>query len=60
MIILDEMSMVDISLMLALLTAVLVGTSLILVGDVNQLPSVGLGKRTERHYRVSKFFWWFD
>lgn len=43
-IIIDEMSMVDISLMHALLTAVQVGTRLILVGDVNQLPSVGPGK----------------
>lgn len=41
--IIDEMSMVDISLMNALLKAVLVGTRLILVGDVNQLPSVGPG-----------------
>ena len=39
----DEMSMVDISLMHALLCAVQVGTRLILVGDVNQLPSVGPG-----------------
>lgn len=42
-IIIDEMSMVDISLMCSLLKAVLVGTRLILVGDVNQLPSVGPG-----------------
>ena len=42
-IIIDEMSMVDISLMYALLKAVLEGTRLILVGDVNQLPSVGAG-----------------
>lgn len=42
-IIIDEMSMVDISLMHALLCAVQVGTRLILVGDVNQLPSVGAG-----------------
>ena len=42
-IIIDEMSMVDISLMHALLKAVNVGTRLILVGDVNQLPSVGPG-----------------
>ena len=41
--IIDEMSMVDISLMHALLKAVPVGTRLILVGDVNQLPSVGPG-----------------
>ena len=42
-IIIDEMSMVDISLMHALLRAVTVGTRLILVGDVDQLPSVGPG-----------------
>ena len=42
-IIIDEMSMVDIHLMHALLKAVAVGTRLILVGDVNQLPSVGPG-----------------
>lgn len=42
-IIIDEMSMVDISLMNALLRAITVGTRLILVGDVNQLPSVGPG-----------------
>ncbi|MDF2906472.1 MAG: hypothetical protein K0R34_1793 [Herbinix sp.] len=41
--IIDEMSMVDIGLMHALLKAVSVGTRLILVGDVNQLPSVGPG-----------------
>lgn len=42
-IIIDEMSMVDIFLMHALLRAVSVGTRLILVGDINQLPSVGPG-----------------
>ncbi len=42
-IIIDEMSMVDIYLMHALLSAITVGTRLILVGDVNQLPSVGPG-----------------
>ena len=42
-IIIDEMSMVDISLMNALLKAVAVGARLILVGDVDQLPSVGPG-----------------
>ncbi len=41
--IVDEMSMVDISLMHSLLRAVAVGTRLILVGDENQLPSVGPG-----------------
>ena len=42
-IIIDEMSMVDMFLMHALLKAVSVGTRLVLVGDVNQLPSVGPG-----------------
>lgn len=42
-IIIDEMSMVDINLMHSLLKAVRAGTRLILVGDVNQLPSVGPG-----------------
>ena len=42
-IIIDEMSMVDIFLINALLKAVSVGTRLILVGDINQLPSVGPG-----------------
>ena len=41
--IIDEMSMVDIYLMKALLNAVMVGTRLILVGDISQLPSVGPG-----------------
>ena len=41
--IIDEMSMVDINLMHALLKAISIGTRLILVGDVNQLPSVGPG-----------------
>ncbi len=41
--IIDEMSMVDIYLLYSLLKAVPVGTRLILVGDVNQLPSVGPG-----------------
>ena len=42
-IIIDEMSMVDIYIMDSLLKAITVGTRLILVGDVNQLPSVGPG-----------------
>ena len=41
--IVDEVSMVDIFLMNALLKAVAIGTRLILVGDINQLPSVGPG-----------------
>ena len=41
--IIDEMSMVDLLLMSALLEAVKNGTRLILLGDVDQLPSVGAG-----------------
>ena len=43
-IIIDEMSMVDLPLMNSLLKAITPGTRLILVGDVNQLPSVGPGR----------------
>ncbi len=42
-IIIDEVSMVDIMLMNSLLKAISVGTRLIFVGDVDQLPSVGAG-----------------
>lgn len=42
-IIIDEMSMVDVHLMHALLKAISIGTRLVLVGDVDQLPSVGPG-----------------
>ena len=42
-VIVDEMSMVDISLMHSLLKAIVPGTRLILVGDANKLPSVGPG-----------------
>lgn len=42
-VIIDEMSMVDISLMHSLLKAVAPPTRLILVGDISQLPSVGPG-----------------
>jgi exodeoxyribonuclease V alpha subunit len=42
-VVIDEMSMVDIYLLHALLRALVPGTRLIMVGDVNQLPSVGPG-----------------
>lgn len=42
-VIIDEMSMVDLQLMHVLLKAIAVGTRLILVGDQDQLPSVGAG-----------------
>ncbi len=44
MIIVDEMSMVDVPLMAALLRAVPEGTRLIMVGDADQLPPVGAGE----------------
>ncbi len=43
-VIIDEMSMVDIHLFASLLQAIAVGTRLVLVGDVDQLPSVGPGQ----------------
>lgn len=46
-VIIDEMSMVDIELMCSLMMAVDVGTRLILIGDVDQLPAVGPGKVLE-------------
>lgn len=54
-IIIDETSMVDIHLMHALLCAIPVGTRLILVGDVNQLPSVGPGSVLEDIIRSECF-----
>ena len=54
-IIIDEMSMVDISLIHALLKAVTVGTRLILVGDVNQLPSMGPGNVLRDMIESGKF-----
>ncbi|MBQ6680347.1 MAG: ATP-dependent RecD-like DNA helicase [Lachnospiraceae bacterium] len=43
-VIVDEVSMVDITLMYALLKAMTPGMRLVLVGDVDQLPSVGPGE----------------
>lgn len=54
-IIIDEMSMVDVYLMQALLKAVVPGTRLILVGDVNQLPSVGPGSVLQDLIRSEAF-----
>lgn len=42
-ILIDEVSMVDVTLMLSLLKAVNIGTQLIFIGDKNQLASVGAG-----------------
>jgi len=54
-IIIDEMSMVDIHLMHALLSAIPVGTRLVLVGDMNQLPSVGVGSVLKDIIRSQSF-----
>ena len=54
-VIIDEMSMVDIYLMHALLSALTVGTRLILVGDMNQLPSVGPGSVLKDMIRSRQF-----
>lgn len=54
-IIIDEMSMVDIHLMHSLLTAITAGTRLILVGDENQLPSVGPGNVLHDIIRSGQF-----
>ena len=54
-IIIDEMSMVDIFLRHSLLRAVSAGTRLILVGDINQLPSVGPGCVLKDMIRSEKY-----
>ena len=51
-IIVDEMSMVDMFLMNYLLNSVYQGTKLILVGDCDQLASVGPRKCAKRHNRI--------
>ncbi|MCI8519068.1 MAG: AAA family ATPase [Clostridia bacterium] len=53
-IIVDEVSMIDLALMKYLLTAVYEGTKLVLVGDVDQLPSVGPRKYFKMHNRIRK------
>lgn len=54
-VIIDEMSMVDIFLMNYLVKALYLGTKLILVGDVDQLPSVGPGNVLEDLINSEKF-----
>lgn len=54
-VIIDEMSMVDIVIMNSLLKAVPVGTRLILVGDTDQLPSVGAGNVLKDIIRSERF-----
>ena len=54
-IIIDEVSMVDMNLLHGLLQAVMPGTHLILVGDDNQLPSVGPGNVLKDIIRSKRF-----
>ena len=72
-VIIDEASMIDIMLMQSLLKAIKLGTRLIIVGDVDQLPSVGPGNvlkdlieseyikvvRLKEIFRISKKNNWF-
>lgn len=53
-IIVDEVSMIDLSLMKYLLMGVYEGTKLVLVGDVDQLPSVGPRKHFKMHNSIRK------
>ena len=52
LLVVDETSMVDVPLMRAVLRALPEGAALLLVGDVDQLPSVGPGAGSRRHHRV--------
>lgn len=54
-IIVDETSMIDIFLMKALLKAIKPGSRLILIGDVNQLPSIGEGDVLNDIIRSERF-----
>lgn len=51
-IIIDEMSMVDVFLMNYICKGIYLGTKLVLVGDSNQLPSVGPRKYIKRYNRI--------
>lgn len=53
-IIVDEVSMMDLSLMKYLLMGVYQGTKLVLVGDVDQLPSVGPRQYFKIDYGIRK------
>ena len=55
LLIVDEISMLDITLALCLFRAVNFGTSLVLVGDADQLPSVGPGKVLDSFLRSGMF-----
>lgn len=54
-IIVDEMSMVDVFLMHYILKGIYLGTKLVLVGDANQLPSVGPRECFKRYNRIQSY-----
>ena len=54
LIIVDEMSMIDVNLFNALLKGIKSNVMLIMVGDVFQLPSVGPRKYSKMHNRIRK------
>ncbi len=54
LLVVDEMSMVDVLLMQALLRAVPDHAALLIVGDIDQLPSIGPGQVACRHHRVAR------
>ena len=53
LIIVDELSMIDLLLMNALLKAIDLGSDVLLIGDPDQLPSVGVGSANARFDRLS-------
>lgn len=53
--VIDEMSMVDVFLMNYIVKAVYLGTKLVFVGDINQLPSVGPGSILKDLIESEKF-----
>ena len=50
----DETSMVDVMLMQSLMKAVPEQAALLIVGDIDQLPSVGRGRSAGRHHRIRR------
>ena len=54
LLVIDETSMVDVMLMQALLKAVPDNAALLIVGDIDQLPSVGSGSGSGRHHRFRR------
>ena len=60
LLVVDESSMIDVTLMHALLRALPRHASLLLVGDADQLPSVGPGLVLRHLIESGEFEWWKD